>query len=56
MIEVLEYVVSSSVCLGVLQRYLLDAPRGPFYSPKDPRSRWMFIWEEINLPYLLASD
>jgi hypothetical protein len=32
--------------------YLLHASRGPFYSPKEPRSRWFFIWEAINLPYL----
>jgi hypothetical protein len=25
--------------------YLLEAPRGPFYSPKGPRSRWSFIWK-----------
>jgi hypothetical protein len=25
--------------------YLFEAPRGPFYSPKGPRSRWSFIWK-----------
>jgi hypothetical protein len=29
--------------LGVL----LNAPRGPFYSPKGPRSRWSSIWKAL---------
>jgi hypothetical protein len=32
--------------------YLLHASRGPLYSPREPRSRWFFIWETISLPYL----
>jgi hypothetical protein len=32
--------------------YLLHGPRGPFYSPKEPRSRSFFMWEAINLPCL----
>jgi hypothetical protein len=27
--------------------YLLEAPMGPFYSPKGPRSRWDSIWKVI---------
>jgi hypothetical protein len=33
----------------VILRYLLHAHRGPFYSPKEPWSRWFFIWEATNL-------
>jgi hypothetical protein len=29
--------------------YRLHAPRCPFYSSKEPRSRWFFIWEAISL-------
>jgi hypothetical protein len=29
---------------------------GSFYSPKEPRSRWIFIWYAISLPCLLAPD
>jgi hypothetical protein len=32
--------------------YMLHVPRVPFYSPKEPRSRWFFIWEAIDLPCL----
>jgi hypothetical protein len=28
-------------------RYLLHAPRGPFYSPKAARSRWKHSWKAI---------
>jgi hypothetical protein len=28
-------------------RYLLHAPRGPFYSPKAARSRWRQTWKAI---------
>jgi hypothetical protein len=30
--------------------YLFEAPRGPFYSPKGPRSRWSFIWKLPAFP------
>jgi hypothetical protein len=30
-------------------RYLLHAPRGPFYSPKAARSRWRKTWKVILL-------
>ena len=36
----------------VMLGYLLHAPRGPFYSPKEPKSHWFFIWEAISLPCL----
>jgi hypothetical protein len=26
---------------------VLYAPRGPFYSPKGPRSRWIFNWQAL---------
>jgi hypothetical protein len=55
-IEVSEYIVCSCVCFSVLHGYCSMAPKGPFYSPKEPRSRWIFIWEAINLPYHLAPD
>jgi hypothetical protein len=29
--------------LGVV----LHAPRGPFYSPKGPKSRWSSIWKAL---------
>jgi hypothetical protein len=32
------------------------APRESFYSSKEPRSCWIFIWEEISLPCLLTLD
>jgi len=30
--------------------YLFEAPRGPFYSPKGPRSHWSFIWKLPAFP------
>ena len=27
--------------------YLLETPRGPFYRPKGPRSRWNSFWKAI---------
>jgi hypothetical protein len=32
--------VSKLWCAQVMLGMLLHAPRGPFYSPKRPRSRW----------------
>jgi hypothetical protein len=60
-IRVLEYLVSTCVCLGVLYGVLLGicpwCPGGPFIAPR-PRSRWIFIFicEAINLPCLLAPE
>jgi hypothetical protein len=42
--------------LIVLHGYCSMAPRGSFYSPKEPMCRWIFIWEAISLPCLLAPD
>jgi hypothetical protein len=36
--------------LGVV----LHAPRGPFYSPKETRSRWSSIWKTILAFYRVA--
>jgi hypothetical protein len=56
MIRVSEYVV----CSCVLSRCVAQVPsmvlRGSFYSPKEPRSCWIFIWYAISLPCLLALD
>jgi hypothetical protein len=30
--------------------YLFESPRGLFYSPKGPRSRWSFIWKLPAFP------
>jgi hypothetical protein len=60
-IRVLEYLVSTCVCLGVLYGVLLGicpwCLGGPFIAPR-PRSRWIFIFicEAINLPCLLAPE
>jgi hypothetical protein len=31
---------------------LLEAPRGPFYSPMGTKRRWSFIWKAPSLPSL----
>jgi hypothetical protein len=33
--------------VGCTFLFLFEVPRGPFYSPKGPRSRWNSIWKAI---------
>jgi hypothetical protein len=41
---------------SVLHGYSSMAPSWSFYSPKEPRTRWISIREAIILPYLRAPD
>jgi hypothetical protein len=37
-------------CAQSMLGYCFMAPRGSFYSPKGPRSRWSFIWKLLAFP------